>query len=223
METPVVPSYFYTAQPANAQPALKKAKRTMKRTNRSSDESLPVKKTLFEEKTDILEHIGRFYWFSTSQFRGAPYYHIRKYDQRGGKTIPTKTGIHLIPAQLKQLIDCAGTIEESADKAIQQNPDTSEYSVHLGFGTYLTVKIINNFKWFDIRRFFKPDGCTDPVHTRKGAMLRSEEFNRIVELIPRILEHSPELKNIQPCDCLFGNQLGYICCKQCNPFYATDF
>lgn len=206
-------------------PAPKRAKRTMRRTDPTSEEPVPVKKTLFskESKSEIFEHLGRFYWFTTSQYGGESYYHIRIYEQKDGKNIPTKRGIYLLPTQVKQLIDCAGTIEQSADSTFQQNPETTEYSSHLGFGTYLTVKKFNGCKWFDIRRFFKPDGCTDPVHTRIGAMLRPEEFARIVQLIPRILEHSPAIKDIQLCDCLFGNQLGYLICKECNPFNALSY
>lgn len=134
----------------------------------------------------------------------------------------TKKGIALIASQLKQLIDCAATINESAEKALRDMKN-NEYSVHLGYGSYITVK--NSYgKWFDIRKFFKPDGCKDPIHTKKGAMINTDEFEKFVSIIPKILEHFPELQNVQACDCMFqGNQMAYFQCRACNPFDAKYY
>ena len=199
----------------------KTEKKSRKRTQRGTENNVSAKRSLFT-RPELLEHLGRDWYFATSLWRGEEYFHFRVYEEKNGVRIPTPKGVSLRPSQLKQLLDCATTLMNTADETMK-DPNVKEYAFHIGYGTYVTVKQ-ETVRWIDIRRFFKPDGCESPVHTRKGAMLRSEEFTRFVELIPKIYEHSPSLWNIQVCDCIFGgNQMAFLMCKACNPFDSVNW
>lgn len=197
---------------------------SLKRKREEEDSQLAdaTKKKLDFENLFI--HLGREYYFTSSEFKGIDYFHFRKYDiPEVGKLVPTKTGVALVPSQMKLLMDCAPSLFETAEHTFL-DPTIKEYSVHLGFGVYLTVEKKNSSTWVDIRKFFKPADKPNLMHTRKGAMLTREEFQIFVGLIGRINEKFPDLENINPCDCLFGpNQLLFLACKMCNPFDYTNW
>lgn len=133
----------------------------------------------------------------------------------------TKKGIALLPVQVNTLIECANGLSNEADKAFMEMPDNSkaEYSVHLGYGTYITVKQYNNSRFYDIRRFWKPSTDDEPTHTKTGLMLSSEEFDKFKSSISLLLASLPVIKEVQACDCMFmANQLGFLQCARCNPW-----
>lgn len=167
------------------------------------------------EPTHLQLHLGRDWYFTSSTYNGERMYHFRVFDKNGERLFPTGKGICLRDVQLKRLVD------HSQDTAAEQTP--ADYELHLGYGVYVNVKERAGQKWFDIRKFYKPDGAVERLHSKKGAMLSCQEFQRFIELIPKIYQHSPSLKNIQPCDCFAGNPLAYLTCPECNPFDHVNY
>ena len=97
-------------------------------------------------------------------------------------------------------------------------------NVHLGGGIFATMD--GMYPVLHLRKYFNPNsepGNTDkPIPTKIGVTLRSFEFARLVEMISAIEDFSEELKCASACfrsedHC---NQMGFLCCRECSPFYT---
>ena len=115
---------------------------------------------------------------------------------------------------MKNILDIAETLLEKAEQSKE-----SEYVWHLGYGVYITVAPYNGLIYVDIRKFWKPDTFKEPVPTKSGLKMIRAEWSNFLDILSVIGVKYPELFDVQPCEYLFeGNQLGFLGCKQCNPF-----
>jgi len=131
-----------------------------------------------------------------------------------------KRGIDLTPTQTKMLLLGIDTIDEEANVAWNtlSSTDKREYSYNLGYGVYITVSIYRGYRYYDIRRWWKPPGSKDTVPTKVGLTLNSDEIKTFDASRKELYLTIPELVTIQPCDCWTSSDVGYLRCKRCNTF-----
>lgn len=160
-----------------------------------------------------------FRYLTSSVYRGEHKIHLRRYNEHG---YPTKKGIALNVMQAKTLLDCLNSISDDADRIFSclNEGDKFEYSIHLGYGAYITCEKFNGRKYFDVRLYWIPPNCDakSPVPTTKGVKLREEEFTVLKGQTDVLYLIMPELSEVTDCTCMSGNQLQYLTCGRCNPF-----
>lgn len=139
---------------------------TNRKRRRDQEEPPACRRRLFIDPQQFKEHLGRNWYFTTNTYNNTQYFHFREHEENeSGTLIPTKKGIALIDRQFKMLVDCAPTIIETAKQVLDGGEN--EYSSHLGYGVYISIKKFNGYLYVDIRKHWKPDGCLNPVHTKK--------------------------------------------------------
>lgn len=91
------------------------------------------------------------------------------------------------------------------------------FELHLGGNYYLHIN--SGFEAVNLRKYQIPAKANDIQPTRTGTVLKFEEFDRLVSLIPEIERLVPELATIQPCYMQpdHANVLGALYCTECNP------
>lgn len=172
-----------------------------------------------------MDLISTFSYLTTGVYRGEHKVHLRRYDENG---YPTKKGIALNPIQVKTLLDCLDSISDDADLifAMLKDGDKFEYSIHLGYGAYITCERFNGRKYYDVRLYWIPPNCDtkSAVPTTKGVKLREDEFGLLKGQSDILYMIMPELGEISDCTCMVGgNQLEFLTCGRCNPFDCVNW
>ena len=157
-------------------------------------------------------------YLSTSTYLGEDAVHIRCFDN----DLPTKKGIRLNLTQARCLSQLFETLDNNVARAWKASGAYAEpeYSVPLGWGTYITVSKFHDVVYYDIRRFWKPPGASDPVATRRGINLTKPEAQTLANLLPSVGTVIPSYNDIDiECWCAGQqNQLAFAQCSRCNPF-----
>ena len=127
--------------------------------------------------------------------------------------------------QVKVLLDSVDAISTDADEAFARldSTDKCEYSLHLGYGSYITCEMFLGQKYYDIRRYWLPPNGESSVPTAKGSKLRQDEFTLLKSHSQIMYSVLPELYDVEECQCLSGNQLQFLTCTRCNPFDCLNW
>lgn len=149
---------------------------------------------------------------------------MRHYVESSQRMYPTKKGIALNPVQMKTFLDAIIVVDAEVDTFLTANPNEVKYQSHLGYGTYFTVEIFNGYRYYDVRRYFIPNGQNERIPTKIGIKLRKDQVEIIKNETSAIMNAVPELKEIGACECMFqANQLGFLTCARCNPFDCINW
>ena len=121
------------------------------------------------------------------------------------------------PKRFASFIQTIGKVEEAKHELLRGS-ETVELKEHIGGGIYVTLK--SGFAMVNIRKYFMPQSCSVEVATKMGIALKFSEWDHLVEAIPNIKKLSPILENAVPCadgtdHC---NLMGFLQCRECNPF-----
>lgn len=166
--------------------------------------------------SNIKFSLGNKKFASVSEFRDQVYLHLRVFEDN----IPTKKGIALCPTRAKTLLEAVHFIDGEAEyvwnlsQTVTKDSQKREYLLHLGFGTYLKVYIFNNRKYYDIRRYWKPENEIAP--TKTGLCLNELEFQQLRIAAQDITNCIPSLLDVQHCECWFKDTIQP--CSRCFPF-----
>lgn len=163
--------------------------------------------------------LGNGKFLTVNNYNGLNYVHLRHYDYDG--KYPTKRGVALCPIRARTLFDITRTVDSEAEVNWSSPPAEREYRLHLGYGTFVTVFEVRGYRYYDVRRFWKPEDSIDPVATKAGVCMNVEEFEKFKEYIPSVNSILPELFNIRNCDCWFLNEITDLNCARCFPFADT--
>ena len=156
-------------------------------------------------------HLGRDKFVTHTKYNGADYLHLRVFENG----LPTKKGIALCVTRTRALLDAIPVVDIEADTAL--TPSESEYSYHLGYGTFLRVLCYKGTRYYDVRRYWKPEGHQEPVPTKNGLYMNSDEFAQLKNCITDITKAIPDVLRVNACECWFlPNQLQT--CARCFPF-----
>ena len=134
--------------------------------------------------------------------------------------LPNGKNIRLNKTQAKMLVDSLQSIDTDADKAwASMHPDDQrEFRIHLGYGVYLTVNVYQNYRYYDIRRWWVPPSCEVAVPTKIGIHLTADQCAVIREARGKVIDTVPALEGIGPCKCWFSPELSCLRCRRCNPW-----
>ena len=120
-------------------------------------------------------------------------------------------------AALRQCVDDVNT----AVKTMREGGDV-KMQHHIGGAYY--VSVTSGYSCVDLRKFYQPydskDGQIKP--TKRGVALRFDEWSTLCQLIATINDSYPSLANTVPCyyNDDHMNQLGWLNCVECHPFYV---
>lgn len=134
---------------------------------------------------------------------------------------PNGKRIQLNRTQAKTLMDSLQTIDTEAEAVWAALPPDAvqEFRRHLGYGVYLTVKVYNNQRYYDIRKWWIPPTCKDAVPTKIGLNLTTDQCSKLRDSRQKLLETAPQLEGIGPCECwLSAEEFSFINCRRCNPW-----
>lgn len=160
-------------------------------------------------------------------FNNEVYLHIRQYkvDITRGALIPTKKGVSLKPTQFAMLKLNLNEINDIVKIATADELTTNilDFKTHIGRGIYCTVQ--SGYECVNIRKYFVPDGKTEPIPTKHGIAIRFPEWKKFISHLDDIFKISPTLKNAKPCfaDGGHDNQEGAFSCSECYPFGARYY
>jgi len=142
--------------------------------------------------------------------------HIREYDIGDGKKYPTRKGVCFSKVRWATFRSHLDEIDRNVELLKAHQP--VEYSQHIGGKYYVTIS--TGIKCVNIRRYFLPPNSTKEQPTRSGIALRLDEWEVLKSKIDKLHQHIPELKAARPCYDTndHANQLGYLSCRECNPF-----
>lgn len=166
---------------------------------------------------ELSYNIGSGYKLSAKSYNGDRIVHIRWYKEDNGRTFPTKKGVCLTPMRFSALVD----LLDDVDKAYARVSSTADAweTLHLGGPLYVSVK--HGFGCINIRYFFKADdGRVLP--TKQGVALSLPVWRELKKAAVDLKQQDPILKSAERCgwgDLLHQNQLGFVDCAECNPFY----
>ena len=146
--------------------------------------------------------------------------HIRHYDERGQKKIPTKKGVTFNLSTWLLLERKKDDINNLFMKSLS-GEEIETYTVHIGGGVHITVD--PKFPTVDIRHFWKPLESDKPVPTRKGVALNRYKWSRLCDTIQVMREFVPELNTATVCYDSHPNDLEAISCKECYPFEEEEW
>lgn len=170
--------------------------------------------------TELLKiELGDGKFLTVNYYNDQNYVHLRNYD---GK-YATKRGIALCPIRAKTLIDIVDNLDQEAESS-WNNLDVDEdreYKIHLGYGTFLKVFEVHGKRFYDIRRWWKPEDSKFPVATKAGLCMTAEEFINFKNNIPTIEGLLPELIAIRNCDCWYLTDPN-LTCERCFPFGLNE-
>ncbi|KAL4218172.1 hypothetical protein ACF0H5_004674 [Mactra antiquata] len=151
-------------------------------------------------------HVFGDVYVTVNDYNNITYVHVRYFD---GK-YPTKKGVAMSLARWKSLVQLIPKIQEN------RSADQSAFE-HLGGNCY--VSITDGIPGIDLRQFWMPDGDLQVKATRRGVHFSQQDFDKFVDLIPRINCYIPEFHDIKLCSERddHQNQQGLLRCKECNP------
>ena len=154
--------------------------------------------------------LGQSLYLVASEFLGEVKIHIRHYERER----PTKNGICL---SLRRWNELKLVLREIIDTVAKYEQEKADLKHHLGGNWH--VSVTQGFPCVDIRKFWLPDGDSAIRATRKGIALKFTEFQKLVEAVPVLDQHVPELLQVNPCykQDDHQNQLGMLGCVECNP------
>ena len=177
-----------------------------------SKRSSPKKQKIFEE-VKIHFNLGRDKFVSHSKFKDADYLHLRVFENG----IPQKKGIALCPERARSLLDIVHVIDQEAENNWTTTPGGElEYFQHLGYGTYIRAIVSNKKRFYDVRRYWKPENNT-VIPTKQGLYMNADEFGELQKLSLLIIESVPAIRDAISCTCWF-NPDATLSCPRCYPF-----
>jgi hypothetical protein len=132
---------------------------------------------------------------------------------------PNGKSIELSNIQTKMLLDGMDIIDNGADVAWEHLDAEAkhEYQYHLGFRVNLTLSLYRGARFYDVRRWWMPANCTNPIATRTGITLNAEQAKVLREARSTIIQTIPALEEIGPCECWLEIGL-FTRCQRCNPW-----
>lgn len=158
--------------------------------------------------------LGNEKFLTVNTYDHQNYVDFRKYE---GK-YPTKHGIPLCPIRAKTLFEIVENIDKEAETCWRNSIDgEKEYRFHLGYATFVDVFEAHGERFYDIRRWWKPENSIKTFPTKYGLCMNVQEFERFKEYIPTIEGLLPELIQIRHCDCWFLTDPN-LTCERCFPF-----
>jgi len=121
-------------------------------------------------------------------------------------------------AAFRQVVD---DIDKSV-RAILSGDQNVKFLHHIGGAYYVTVN--SGYRCVNLRKWFQPlDSAGDIKPTKKGVSLRLDEWSSLCNLVDVINKTFTSLDSAQPC--YYGddhmNQLGWLNCTECHPFYVS--
>jgi hypothetical protein len=169
----------------------------------------------------IMIHLGNSRYLTKSVYRDQEKIHIREYNESTGNRIPTKKGVTFNLKRFASFMHKMDQINDQVEKLVIG--DDVDYKVHLGGGIFTTVK--SGYKCVNIRKYFLPMNCSEPIPTRMGISLRLGEWDKLKEAVLELCFIEPELINVVPCynEITHMNLLFAIECRECNPFSSINY
>lgn len=160
-------------------------------------------------------HLLNDVYVVAKEFQKQMLIHIRHFDERGQKKIPTKKGVTFNLSRWSLLETKKDEIDEMFMKTLSSE-DAQGYTLHLGGGVHVTLD--PKFPTVDIRHYWQPSDSDKPVPTRKGVALNKQKWKRLCNTIEIMREYVPELNTACVCYCSHQNELEALSCKECYPF-----
>lgn len=174
------------------------------------------------ENTIAMFDIGSGRFLTVSASNGVKSVHIRQYacDEKSGFKYPTRMGVSLPVKRFASLVYKMDYINHVIEKL--EKGETANYKSHVGGGLYVIVDDKNNY--VDLRMCFVPDQETLVVPTQFGISLEFDEWKKLVESVPRLMENDEEISSVTPCflDDDHSDLSQTKECSECTPF-GTDF
>jgi hypothetical protein len=169
---------------------------------------------------EVSNHVGEGFFLTSKLFKGERVVHIRWYGENGGHTYPTKFGVCLKPDRYAAFISHLDHITAAYDYV---STLVGEWrTVHVGGALYASVR--NNYQFIDLRYFFRgKDGNVLP--SKQGVAIPISVWPQLKTAAVELKESIQELKDAQSCgsgDFMHHNQMTFIECAECNPFYDAE-
>jgi hypothetical protein len=158
--------------------------------------------------------LGKDKFLTVNKYNDKNYVNLRNYEGKNA----TRRGIALCPFRAKTLIGVIDTIDQEAETSwLNSTSGDREYRVHLGYGTFIDIFESDGKRFYDVRHWRKSEDFIEPVATKSGLCMNTEEFERLKEYIPTIEGLLPELIQIRKCDCWYQSD-PRLTCGRCFPF-----
>lgn len=136
------------------------------------------------------------------------------------RIIQDDRGITLGPVETNELVSCLENIFDLAELSWKNLPaqEATEriYLYHLGYGSYAAVSNFRGNKYCDIRRYWLPPTADEPLPSKIGVVLNSDEVNMINGLRSDILLLFE--RPVESCWCRLDEP-----CRRCRPFLRRQF
>lgn len=209
----------------------------MKATNLVSSTGMPiVSRAVFHAEISPLKHMLLQF------FLGSFLLHIRNFaeDFLRGVVFPTKRGVALTRQQVCDLLSYADAIIEymegrgrndlvpEADEDGMYDDDASatgasrssiqppsDLRYHIGLNCFAVAK--PEWNAVDLRVYWIPEGQTKLLPTRRGVMLKLEEFKRVKRQLHELYGVWRGLRNLQPCWSTHDSIKSQSSCEHCSP------
>uniref|UniRef100_A0A8W8MH36 Uncharacterized protein n=1 Tax=Magallana gigas TaxID=29159 RepID=A0A8W8MH36_MAGGI len=88
-------------------------------------------------------------------------------------------------------------IDQAAKKLWTEDPELEEKKWHMDGNVIETVNPA--YSGVNIRHFLVPEGQTEVTATRRGLVLKRDEWEKIKTSLKLVEEAAPELESTQPC------------------------
>jgi hypothetical protein len=162
------------------------------------------------------EAIGNNRYLTAGIYKAEIMVHVREYETGNSKLYPTRKGVAFTKVRWATFMTHFDDIDRCVELLKTDQP--VEYSQHIGGKYYVTIS--QGMKCINIRRYFLPLNSKKERPTRSGIALRLDEWGTLATKVYELHERIPELKVARPCYASddHANQLGYLNCRECNPF-----
>ena len=154
-------------------------------------------------------------------FRVKPWENNLRFDLREYKEDqPTRRGISMPILRFISLMHHEEVIGTALGR-VMANDKTLDEKFHIGGNLFVSVKA--PYWLVDIRQNFM-DSESQIRPTRKGLKLRVQEWNKLTTTFEAVKQAIPETAMLTPCYAAddHQNQMGFLCCSECSPNYATS-
>jgi hypothetical protein len=162
---------------------------------------------------EVSSHLGEGFFLTSKIFKGDRIVHIRWYGENGGHVYPTKFGVCMKPDRFAAFVEHLDNINAAYEYVISSVGEWR--TVHIGGALYASVR--ENYQFIDLRNFFRArDGKVLP--SKNGVAIPISVWSVLKKVAVDLKESIPELKTAQSCG-PHQNQLEFVDCSECNPFY----
>jgi Transcriptional Coactivator p15 (PC4) len=168
-------------------------------------------------RADVMEyHLGDNVYLSAKYHNGVKVVHVRKYDVNGEKRYPTKTGICLSHIRFSSLMWQLDEIDE-AYKYVS-GMENEWLTVHIGGPLYASVS--SGFKCVNFKYFFRASN-NKILPSKQGITLTIPIWENLMKFAAELRDNDHDLKSAPRCTerADHMNQLTFLNCLECNPFF----